>query len=116
SAALFSQKHGALDKIMLSFTSYAAEVEQEKARLRSRDAREPQVHRCRRRPATVREYIVRDILPDEAAVIRRIFREVADGRGFARIAQGLNADAIPSPAHGRGWATSGVREFVLRDL
>src|SRR5262249_43635974 len=27
-----------------------------------------------------------------------------------------NAHNIPSPARGRGWATSGVRELVLRDL
>src|SRR5438128_2306290 len=64
----------------------------------------------------VRDHVVRDVVAEEAAIIRRIFREVAEGRGFARIAQGLNADDVPSPARGRGWATSGVRELVLRDL
>ena len=53
-------------------------------------------------------------MPAEAAIIRRIFQEIAEGRGFSRIAKGLNAEAVPCPAPGRGWATSGVRELVLR--
>jgi site-specific DNA recombinase len=62
-----------------------------------------------------RNHVLREIHPDEAAIIRRIFQMIAEGRGYARIAKGLNADGIPSPT-GRGWATSGVRACVLRDL
>src|SRR5262249_51276538 len=58
----------------------------------------------------------RDVVPEEAEIIRRIFSEVAEGQGFCRIARGLNADAIPSPARGRGWASSGVRELAHREL
>src|SRR5687768_1297535 len=41
---------------------------------------------------------------------------VAAGRGFSRIAKGLNAEGIPSPVAGRGWATSGVRKVLFREL
>jgi hypothetical protein len=60
------------------------------------------------------DHVMREILEPEAEVIRRIFREIADGRGYARIADGLNADKIPSPR--RGWSMTGVREMVYRDL
>jgi site-specific DNA recombinase len=52
-------------------------------------------------------------------VIRRIFEEIAAGRGFAKIAKGLNADAIPCPRAEYGhrmWAMTGVREMVFGDL
>jgi DNA invertase Pin-like site-specific DNA recombinase len=57
----------------------------------------------------------REIVPEQAAVIRRIFQDVADGRGFAKIAQGLNAEGIPCP-RGTCWAMTGVREMVFRHL
>lgn len=37
------------------------------------------------------------ICEEEAAVVRRIFAEAAEGRGFAEIAAGLNRDGIPAP-------------------
>lgn len=40
---------------------------------------------------------------------------IAGGRGFSRIAKGLNAERIPGPT-GRGWAVSGVRELAFREL
>ncbi|HXH81720.1 MAG TPA: recombinase family protein, partial [Candidatus Tectomicrobia bacterium] len=124
----------ALDKVMLSLTNFAAEMERERARLRTRDAMQRKaarghvaggrVYGYRNVDVTtagpggvpVRDHVVRAIVPEEAAVIRRIFEEIAGGRGFCRVAKGLNADGIPSPARGRGWATSGVRELVLREL
>lgn len=39
------------------------------------------------------------ILEEEAQVVRRIFREAADGRSFASIARGLNLDHIPAPEY-----------------
>jgi len=124
----------AMDKVMLSLTNFAAEMEREKARLRTRDAMQRKaarghvaggkVYGYRNRDVTtvgangqpVRDHVEREILTEEAAVIRRIFREIAEGRGFARIAKSLNAEGVPSPARGRGWATSGIRELVLREL
>lgn len=51
----------------------------------------------------------------EAETIRRIFQGIAEGRGYAKVAQGLNADAVPCP-RGRCWAMTGVREMVYREL
>jgi site-specific DNA recombinase len=62
-----------------------------------------------------RSHVLREIHPDEGAIIRRIFQMIAEGRGYARVAKVLNAEGVPSPT-GRGWATSGVRACVLREL
>jgi hypothetical protein len=69
---------------------------------------------------------LRRLAPDRIAapVVQRIFQEYADGAGLHTIAQGLNADGIPSPsghdpersrhrASGRGgWAKSAVRAIL----
>jgi DNA invertase Pin-like site-specific DNA recombinase len=61
-------------------------------------------------------HVVREIDADQAAVVRRIFAEIAAGRGFIRIARGLTADQVPSPRPGQGWGASTVRDVVFRDL
>lgn len=53
----------------------------------------------------------RDIIPEEAAVIARIFGEYDAGHSARTIAAGLNADAIPSPDSGKGggaWGPSTI--------
>jgi site-specific DNA recombinase len=62
--------------------------------------------------------------PTAAPVVVRIFQEYADGQGLKRIASGLNADGIPSPAahdpkrnphradgHGK-WSGSAIRTII----
>src|SRR5262245_9268605 len=61
-------------------------------------------------------HVRRVIHEPEAAVVRRLFAELAAGRGFTRIAKGLTADGVVSPHPGRGWAASGVREMIFRPL
>jgi len=61
------------------------------------------------------DHVERVIVDDQAEVIRRIFQEIAEGRGYAKVAQGLNAEAVPCP-RGRCWAMTGVREMVYREL
>lgn len=41
-----------------------------------------------------------DISAEEAAIVRRIFREYAEGRSPLKIAAGLNADGVPAPRSG----------------
>jgi site-specific DNA recombinase len=119
--------NGALDKVMLSLTNFAAEMEREKARQRTRDAMQRKASRGHvaggkvygYRNVRTADHVEREIVPEEAAVIRRIFEEIAAGRGFAKIAKGLNADAIPCPRAEYGhrmWAMTGVREMVFGDL
>lgn len=46
-----------------------------------------------------------DVLPDRAAVIVRIFEELANGIGRGGIARRLNADGVPPMATGRLWSS-----------
>ncbi|SHF47473.1 Recombinase, partial [Loktanella atrilutea] len=50
----------------------------------------------------------REIDPDQAAVVRRIFADYADGLSPRKIAADLNAEGIPSPS-GAGWNDSTIR-------
>jgi site-specific DNA recombinase len=124
----------AMDKVMLSLTNFASEMEREKARQRTHDAllrkaraghvaggslygyRNVPVMQDDRRAHTAR---VPD--PDEATVIRRIFTMAAEGVGYQRIAHTLNAEGVPAPTprrrgRPRGWAPSTIREMLLREL
>ncbi|MEX1662955.1 recombinase family protein [Thioclava sp. 15-R06ZXC-3] len=50
----------------------------------------------------------REIAPEEAQIVRRIFRETAEDRSAMAIAKGLNADCIPAPKGGT-WEPSTIR-------
>jgi site-specific DNA recombinase len=116
----------ATEKFMLSVANFAAEMEREKARQRTRDAMQRKASRGHvaggkvygYRNLRTSDHVEREIVPEEAGILRRIFQEIADGKGFARIAKGLNADAIPCPTFPkrRMWAMTGVREMVFREL
>ncbi|OWY18274.1 hypothetical protein B6V73_00205 [Thioclava sp. JM3] len=54
------------------------------------------------------EGLNREIDPEQAEVVRRIFRETADGRSATAIAKALNADRIPAPKGGT-WDASSIR-------
>jgi site-specific DNA recombinase len=126
------------DKLLMSVTAFADELEREKARQRTYDA----MHRkalakhvtggrvfgydnvdvcepdATGRPNRV--YVTRRINEAEAAVVRRIFELSAHGYGIKRIAATLNAEGAPSPrpqrGRPRGWATSSVRSVLFRPL
>lgn len=49
--------------------------------------------------------------PELAPIIRRIFRDIADGRTPGRVARELNADGIPSP-DGAEWTRLSVRRIA----
>lgn len=122
------------DKIMLSLTAFADELEREKARQRTYDA---MVRKARAGHVTggrvfgyenvdVRDaegrrlHVERRILEAEAAVVRRIFEACAAGQGLRTIAKTLNAERVPAPRAEQGrpcaWAPSSVREVLYRDL
>ena len=131
----------AMDKVMLSLTGFAAEMEREKAQQRVYDA---MIRKAKAGHVTggkvfgYDNHVVAGALPDaqgnpkrshvelrinetEAEVVRRIFRLYAEGRGFTGIAKTLNAEgaACPRPrpvTRPRGWAASSVRQIILRRL
>ena len=120
-----SEIHGATetDQFMLSAMAYVDGMHREQAVQRTRDAMRRKAERGHVAGGTVYGYenrrvadhVERVVHPLQAEVIRRIFRDVAAGDGFCRIAKRLNADGVLSPTR-RGWAGSGVRELVMRPL
>lgn len=50
----------------------------------------------------------REIIPEQAEVVRRIFREFASGKSPKAIAVDLNKDGIPGPL-GRAWGDTSIR-------
>lgn len=128
----------AIDKVMLTFQTFGAELEREKASTRTHGAMEqkfaaghvcggrcfgyrdvdvlgdtPDVHGRRKRL-----YVRREVNQDEAAVVRRIFEMYAAGRGLNTIAKTLNDEHTPCPKPTRnrpaGWSPSSVREALHR--
>ncbi len=114
------------DKILLSLTAFADELEREKARQRVTDA---MTRKARAGYVTggrcfgydnveivgnngERSHVERRINESEAAIVGRIFTMCAAGNGYTRIAKALNADGAPNPRpqQGRpaGWAHNSV--------
>ena len=52
------------------------------------------------------------IIPDEAELVRRIYREYLGGWGPNRIAAGLNEDDIPTPMHGSIWHPQTIAKIL----
>jgi site-specific DNA recombinase len=122
------------DKIMLSLTAFADELEREKARQRTYDA---MVRKARAGHVTggrtfgydnvdimgangKRSHVERRINAAEAAIVRRIFRLCADGVGQTRIAKQLNAESAIAPraqqGRPRAWAPASVHEILFREI
>ena len=130
-----------LDKVLLSVTGFAAEMERDQARHRTHQAL---LLKARQRHVTggrvfgygnrdvypadadptarpKRLYVERVVLEPEAAVVRRIFELSANGLGLRAIAHRLNDEGAPAPlprrpGRPRGWAPSSVREVLHRAL
>jgi len=121
----------AMDKVMLSLTNFASEMEREKARQQTYDA---MVRKARALHVTggrvygydnvdvpspeengTRLRVVRQINEEQAAMVRRVFELYASGIGMTTIAHRLNQDGV-KPPRGRGWAPSGIREMLHRQL
>ena len=114
------------DKIMLSLTTFADELEREKARQRTYDAMLTKAKaghvtggRCFGYDnVRVNGHVERRINEREADVVRRIFELCASGRGYTKIAKRLNAEGelCPRPQQGRpaGWAPSSVKAIIDR--
>jgi site-specific DNA recombinase len=119
---------------MLSLTTFADELEREKARQRTYDA---MLRKAKAGHVTggrvfgydnveisgangQRSHVDRRINEVEAAVVRRIFELSAAGEGLTRITKALNEDRVPAPRPQQqrpvGWAGSSVREVLLRPL
>ena len=127
----------AMDKVMLSLSNFAAEMEREKASQRTYDAmfrKAKSLHVTGNKVfgydnvpvygsgtnadgTQRRQYVVRKINPQQSKVVVRIFELYASGFGLARIAKALNEDRIPPPHGGNlGWCPTALRDILQREL
>src|SRR5690606_12587342 len=122
------------DKLLLSVTAFADELEREKARQRTYDAMvwkaKPCVVTAGRvfgydnvdvlNPDGSRAHVERRINEAEAAVVRGIFPLAADGVGVRRLCRQLNDEGALAPRAQRGrsvaWAPSSVFAVLHREL
>lgn len=120
---------GPTDKLLLSVTSFADEMERERARQRATDTMRRKAEAGHVTGGVVFGYdnvrvnghVERAINPTEADVVRRIFTLAADGWGVRRIAHALNAEAVPGPTprrtgRPRAWSPSALHEMLTRPL
>lgn len=123
-----------IDKLIMSVSNFAAELERAKASQRTRDTLERKAQRGYVTGGTVfgyrnvpvfgegdrRSHVIRELRDDEAAIVRRIFDMVARGTGLRTIAMTLNADGVRSPRARAGrhhsWAPSSVRSILFNPL
>jgi DNA invertase Pin-like site-specific DNA recombinase len=121
----------AMDKVVLSLTNFASEMEREKARQRTYDAMVRKAKALHVTGGKVYGYdnvdvpspedngsrlrVVRQINEEQAAIVRRVFELYASGVGMVKIAHRLNQEGV-KPPRGRGWAPSGIREMLHREL
>ncbi len=121
----------ALDKMMLSLTGFASEMERERAKQRTYDAMLRKAKAGHVTGGKVfgydnkeilsadghRLHVLRVINKNEAAIVRQIYDLYAGGLGIGRIAKLLNTEGVPAPRQSpRGWAPSAVREILHRPL
>jgi site-specific DNA recombinase len=122
------------DKIMLSLTAFADELEREKARQRTTDAMQRKARAGHVTGGRVfgydnaevldadgrRSHVMRRVNETEAAVVRSIFKLCAEDIGVKGIAVHLNDEGAASPRaqqrRPNGWSPSSVREALDRDL
>jgi len=123
-----------IDKLLMSVSNFAAELERAKASQRRRDALQVKAQRgyvvggvmfgYRNVPVLgdggQRSHVVREIREDEAATVRRIFTMVGAGTGLRKIAQTLNVEGLRSPRARAGrhhsWAASSIRAVLFNRL
>src|SRR3989454_7455345 len=120
-----------IDKLIMSVSNFAAELERAKASQRTRDALQRKAQRGYVAGGAVfgyrnvpvlgeggqRSHVLREVREDEAAAVRRIFQMAAGGTGLRTIARALNAEGVRSPRARAGrhhsWAPSSVRSVLF---
>ena len=121
----------AMDKVMLSLTNFASEMERERGKLRTYDAMLRKAKAGHVTGGKVfgydnqevlssegrRLHVLRIVNRTEAAIVCQIFEMYAGGLGIGRIAKRLNTEAVSAPRQSpRGWAPSAIREILRRPL
>jgi site-specific DNA recombinase len=127
------------EKLLMSLTAFADEVERDRARQRTRDALDRKARAGHVTGGLVfwytnhvvavpgpdgqarRSHVERVVNDAEAATVVRIFEMAASGHGVRAIAIHLNDGGTPAPmprrtGRSRSWAPSSVHEILRREL
>lgn len=124
------QFSNAIDQATTFIQGTGHQMELEAIRSRTREALRARVRegriaggRCygyrleRRADPSGRSYTIAIVDPQQAEIVRRIFREYREGRGLKLIAHALNAEGVPAPMAGRrgtgSWAPGAIRVMLL---
>lgn len=108
----------AVDKFLVAARNFASELEREKISSRVHEHLLQKARDGRPAGGLSFGYAIEDkryvVNESQAAVVRRIFAERLEGRGFRSIAHGLNRDAVPRPRarSTSSWNPASVR-FIL---
>lgn len=62
-----------------------------------------------------RERPTLEVIPEQAAVVSRIFRESLSGLGLKEIARGLNSDGIAAP-RGKRWSKTSLHQILTNEV
>ena len=117
------KRESASDRFMIHAIAFVDDMAREQSRERTRDALRRKAERGHVAGGllygyrNVREegHVTRAIVPDEAEIIIRIFREIAAGAGYLKVAQMFNAEGVPGPRRSP-WAASSIRAMVFNPL
>jgi hypothetical protein len=112
-----------VDRFLVNAIAFVDDMHREQSRERTRDAMRRKAAHGHVAGGAVYAYrnvrrnghVEREIVPEEAEVVRRLFREIVAGRGYLKIAQHLNVEGIAGP-WGRTWAGSSIRAMIFREL
>src|SRR5262245_23245395 len=123
-----------IDKLIMSVSNFAAELERAKASQRTSDALRVKAKRGYVAGGAVfgyrnvpvlgdsgqRSHVLREIRDDQAMTIRRIFDLAARGIGLRTIARTLNHEGVRSPRARAGrhhsWAPSSIRTVLFNPI
>lgn len=130
-----------MDVFMLQARAFAAADYRHQVRTKTRDALRAKAEKgyvaggkvLGYRNVTVeaggkKSHVIREVDPDQAEIVRRIFEMTAEGKGLLKIARALNSEGILNPTGqdriDRGgkqkpkgkWATTGIRDVLRREL
>jgi site-specific DNA recombinase len=110
------------EKLMLGVSGFAAEEYRHSIKLKTTEALRAKAARGHQAAGKTYGYRLvrrgdhteREIVPEQAKVVRRVFEMSADGHGDMRIVNALSADHVAAP--GRGWTKTTVRRILRNRL
>jgi site-specific DNA recombinase len=122
------------DKVILAVKGFASELERGKISARTRENHEKKANDLKVTGGKTfgynnrevlnsdgaRDYVLRDIFPEQAEIVVEMYTRYAEGQGIRTIAHELNRRGIPAPRAGKrgtgSWSSSCIAAMLSRPL